>query len=32
MTQSGHGANGTFESVGAPFVSTPGDYVFGRKF
>ena len=26
------GADGTFESGGAPFVLTPGDHVFGRKF
>jgi hypothetical protein len=25
-------ADGTFESGGAPFVLTPGDHVFGRKF
>ena len=24
--------DGTFESGGAPFVLTPGDHVFGRKF
>jgi hypothetical protein len=25
-------ADGTFESGGAPFVLTPGDHIFGRKF